>query len=200
MGILDRFIKQEILRKSPEQIQLEQQVEDELAWRQSQGNVMGGQGMIGWQPLPPTTLPPIPPQLDHETMKLYLEYGDLPPCPKNKSELIDLFTFTKGWCLSKISVGNLNGHQVKKILRNLQIAQDLIGTDNTQNLIYGKMLKIVAMCTLNRARSDLPDGIRERMVPSVGYGIGETRYMQQQGERPKESRASFGILNKFRGG
>ena len=199
MGLLDRFIKTEILRKSPEQVQLEEDVEEELRWRQQQGNVMGGPGMIGGQPLPPMSSPMLPPQLDHETMKLYLEYGDLPPCPKTKAELEDLFAFTKGWCLSKISVGNLNAHQVKKILHSLTIAQDLIGTDNTENLIYGKMLKIVAMCTLNRARSDMPDGIRERMVPSTGLGL-SGQYSQQQGERPKESRASFGILNKFRGG
>ena len=197
MGLLDRFIKQEILRQSPEQIQLEEQVERELQERQQYSHG-GGMGMIGGQPLPPMMPASIPPQLDHETMKLYLEYGDLPPCPTIKSELVDLFTITKGWCLGKIAVGNLNGHQVKKIRVLLRIAQDLIGTDNTQKLVYGLMIDIVSICTLNRARSDLPDGIRERMVPSVGYGIGETRY-QNQGERPKESRASFGLLNKIRG-
>lgn len=191
---------------SPEKIQLEELNERELRERlaYSQDHQYGqqysqGYGNIGGQPLAPIVPQGIPPSLDKETMDLYLKVHT--PEDIDKLEGWDrLWLYKNDETSREIQFGNANAHQVKTALRDLQIAIDFQGCDNVENLIFGTQLRGHGQVLWNRARSDLSDGIRERLVPSIGWSIGESKLAGggHAGERPKESRALFGLLNRNR--
>jgi hypothetical protein len=95
---------------------------------------------------------------------------------------------------------NLNANQQKQILTDLQISLDFDGCDNIDSLIQNHQLLTLGRVLTNKSRSDLTDGIRERLVPSIGWSIGESKLGQRDaGERPKESRAILGLFGGKKG-
>ena len=199
MGILDRFVKAEVLQRSPERIKREEEAEAYEELQREQAASGGGNPCSAGQPLPPpsTGYTP-PPSLDKETMEIYLR-GKLPEKIDNLRGFNRFWPFTYNDYTTEIKTGNLNVSTQRKIKDRLTTAIDFQGTDNTDDLIQVEMIQIHAEVTTGKARSDLADGIRERLVPSVGWNIGQTNYPSNtpnQGERPRESRALFGLFRK----
>lgn len=192
MGILERFIKQEVQGVSPEQMQYEAELQAmEEAERQ-----MRAAGYSGGQPLPPTTPMSIPPSVDHETMKLYLK----PETPQNKDTLKgeDRYWIFDDSVCTTILTSNLDKSSQNRMEIILRQARDLQGCDNVNILIMNLQYEAYMIIVSNKARSDLPDHIRERLAQGVTQSFyGDANQMQKSmGERPKENRAIFGIMNR----
>lgn len=187
-GILDRFFKQEIggidLQKEAlqEELYLTQMAQQQ------------GMGYSGGQPLPPPPMTVIPPAMEKEIMEKYLDV----PIPENLDELkgSDRFWVLTSPVARHLQFTNLNAAQQKIILTDLQIAKDFDGCDNVDGLIQDKQILVLGRILTDKSRSDMPDGIRERLVPSIGWSIGESKLGagKDTGERPKESRSLFGLF------
>lgn len=186
-GILDRFFKQEVggidLQKEA--------LQEELYLTQM---AQQGMGYPGGQPLPPPPMTVIPPAMEKEIMEKYLDV----PIPEKLDDLkgSDRFWLLTSPVVRHLQFTNLNANQQKQILTDLQIAKDFDGCDNVDGLIQDKQLLALGRILTDKSRSDMPDGIRERLVPSIGWSIGESKLAQNKdtGERPKESRSMFGLF------
>lgn len=200
MGFLTRFIRQEIQGASPSTVRFEEEMaamEAEQAAIAAEQAAMGGMdpmgGYTGGRALPPMTMPPLPPNLAHETMEIYLK----PKTPEKKTDLKGRERF---WIYSDdvctgIITSNLDSKSQRRIEIILRQAKDLDGCDNVDNLIHDLQNEVWMIVMSNKARSDLPDHIRERIVPSVGVSlIGSADPQKSTGERPKENRAMFGLI------
>ena len=190
MGILDRFIKQEIQGMSPDQLAMEEQMQYEQQLRQQsqQGGYPGG------RPVSPVAMAPMPPTLEKEVMEYYLKVKT----PENPSELKGqkrYWVFMDNDAASEVPTANMNAARQEKILIELTTAIDFDGCDNIDGLIQDNMLKIHAEVMTDKARSDFGDGLRERVIPSVGIGMAGTWNQQDfRGERPRENKgALFGL-------
>lgn len=185
MGILDRFIKSEVGGIDLEKEDLKQQLYlQDMAMQQ---------GYTGGQPLPPSPITMIPPPMEKEIMEKYLDV----PVPENLDDLkgTDRFWLLNSPVIRHLQFTNLNAAQQRLILTELQIAKDFDGCDNVDGLIQDKQLLALSRVLTDKSRSDMKDGIRERLVPSIGWSIGENRAGQKDaGERPKESRTFFGLF------
>ena len=192
MGILDRFIKQEVLQKSPEEIAYEEQLQYDMQMRQ-QG---GGGGYMGGRQPSPMAMAPMPPTIEKEVMDYYLKIRT----PDNPHELKGhkrYWVFMDNDAAAEVPTSNMNGARQQKILTELTTAIDFDGCDNVDGLIQDNMLKIHAEVMTDKARSDFGDGLRERVIPSVGIGMaGNWNQGDGRGERPRESKALFGIGSK----
>jgi hypothetical protein len=195
MGILDRFIKQEIQGISPDQLAMEEQMQYEQQLRQQsqQGGYPGG------RPVSPVAMAPMPPTLEKEVMEYYLKVKT----PENPNELKGqkrYWVFMDNDAASEVPTANMNAARQEKILIELTTAIDFDGCDNIDGLIQDNMLKIHAEVMTDKARSDFGDGLRERVIPSVGIGMAGTwNNNDLRGERPRESKALFGIGKGGRG-
>jgi hypothetical protein len=177
-GILDRFIKTEIQRKSPEAVAYED-------------GVMAGKASSypGGQPPKPIALSPQVPSLDRETMELYLKV-------RTPSEIDTLKGHKRFWIYTdneaavEVPTSNMNQGSQRTLMENLTTAIDFIGCDNVDFLIQDQMLKDHARILTNKARSDYGDGIRERVVPSIGIGMAGSYgpKIADEGERPRETK------------
>ena len=189
MGILDRFIKSDN--------RMEREMADQQLLQQLTAPTYDQP--LGGQPLPPPQTTVIPPALDRETMELYLKVKvpeDIDD-PKKMVGSKRFWVFTNPATAVEVPTSNMNAHRQRKILRKLETAIDFTGCDNASNLINDEMLMIHAEVLTDKARSDFNDGLRERVVPSVGIGMtGQYRTGGDTGERPKESRALFGLINR----
>jgi len=190
-GILNRFIRQEVQGASPATVQYEEEMamaEEQARQMQMQGNYSGG------QPLPPMAPMSLPPSVDAETMKLYLK----PKTPQNKDELVgdDRFWIFDDEVCSTILSGNMDSASQNKVEIIMRQAMDLQGCDNVDKLIMNLQKEIYLLVITNKARSDLPDHIRERLAQGVGMSFyGDANAMvKSAGERPKENRAIFGLM------
>jgi hypothetical protein len=188
MGIMDRFFRQEIGGIDLQKEALEEQLYLSQMAQQ-------GMGYTGGQPLPPVPMTVIPPAMEKEVMEKYLDV----PIPENLDQLkgTDRFWLMTSPVTRHMAFSNLNANQQKQILTELQNAIDMDGCDNVDGLIQNKQLLALSRILTNKSRSDLPDGIRERLVPSIGWSIGESKlgHGREAGERPKESRAMFGLFS-----
>jgi hypothetical protein len=188
MGILDRFIKQEVLQKSPEEIAYEEQIAYEM---QQRGQ---GQQYPGGRPVSPVAMAPMPPSLEKETMDLYLKVR-VPENPHELKGMQRFWVFTNNESATEVPTSNMNAARQEKILVELTTAIDFDGCDNVDGLIQDNMLKIHAEVLTDKARSDFGDGLRERVIPSVGIGMAGTWNQQDaRGERPRESKALLGVV------
>jgi hypothetical protein len=194
MGILNRFIRQEVQGASPATIKYEEEMA--FAEEQARQMQMNGGGYSGGQPLPPMAPMSLPPSVDAETMKLYLK----PKTPQNKDLLRgeDRFWIFDDEVCSTILSGNMDRESQKKIEIIMRQAIDLQGCDNVDILILNLQREIYQLIITNKARSDLPDHIRERLAQGVGMSFyGDANAMvKSSGERPKENRAIFGLMNR----
>jgi len=192
LGLLDRFIKQEVVGESPEQVAYEEQMMAELRQREMAMGDAGGYS--GGQPLPPLPAMKMPPTLEHQTMEIYLR----PSTPENKGELKGnerYWIYDDAVCTS-ILTSNLTRADQKRIEIILRQARDLEGCDNVENLILNLQYEAYMIVITNKARSDLPDHIRERIVPSIGMSLQGEAFRGTGAERPTESRALFGVFHK----
>lgn len=209
MGFLNRLIRQEIQGASPKTVKMEEEMEAaeaEQAALAAEGyaiDPMTGYpidmgGYTGGRPLAPMPPMPLPPNLDHETMKIYLQ----PKTPEKKGDLRGrerYWIYSDEVCTS-ILTSNLDSKSQKRIEIILRQAKDLDGCDNVDNLIHDLQNEVWMLVISNKARSDLPDHIRERIVPSMAMSLyGESNMQKSTGERPKENRAIAGIVGKFTG-
>jgi hypothetical protein len=133
--------------------------------------------------------------MEKEIMEKYLDV----PVPENLDDLrgTDRFWLLNSPVIRHLQFTNLNAAQQKLILTELQIAKDFDGCDNVDGLIQDKQLLALSRVLTDKSRSDMKDGIRERLVPSVGWSIGQTGAFgpgKETGERPKESRTFFGLF------
>ena len=196
MGALDRFFKQEI-----QGISLKEEMLDDEIYRAQLAQQMGmsGMGYSGGQPLPPMGATVIPPAMEKEVMEKYLDV----PIPKNLDKLkgTDRFWLLTSDVVRHLAFTNLNAAQQSLILTDLQITKDFDGCDNVDGLIQDHQLLTLGRILTDKSRSDLPDGLRERIVPSVGYSIfGDTRMGNKEtGERPRESRSIFSLFGGKKG-
>ena len=192
MGFLNRLIRQEIQGASPERVAEEEAYEEMMRQQQAMG--LNDMVYTGGKPLAPMAPMPLPPNIDHETMKIYLK----PETPKNKHELKGdaRFWIYDDSFMTTILTSNLTGDIIKKIMAIQRQAMCLQGCDNVSRLILNLQNEISLLVNSCKARSDLPDHIRERLVPSVGMSLyGEANMAKNTGERPKESRAIVGSFN-----
>jgi hypothetical protein len=178
MGILDRFIRQEIQRKSPEQVAYEDGV-----------NAGKNSSYPGGQPPKPIALSPQPPSLERETMELYLKVRT----PDDVNVLRDhkrFWIYTHNDAAIEVPTSNMDKHSQTILMEDLTTAIDFIGCDNVDHLIQDQMLKDHGRILTNKARSDFGDGLRERIVPSIGIGLagGYNPRIADEGERPRETK------------
>ena len=188
MGIFDRFVKQEVQGQSQEQVMFEEQLQQEMLQREMDLQ----HGYSGGQPLPPYAPIKMPPTLEHETMKLYLK----PETPFDKEKLKgnDRYWIYDDNVCTAILTSNFTRTDQKRIEVILRQARDLEGCDNVENLIQTLQYEVWMIVIINKARSDMPDHIRERIVPSIGMSLQGEAYRGTGAERPKEGRALFGLL------
>jgi hypothetical protein len=190
MGFLNRFIRQEVEGVTPEQMQYEADV----AAMQEEARQMQRGGYSGGQPLGPMSPMSLPPNVDHETMKIYLK----PETPKKKDELKgeDRYWLLSDSVCTAILSGNLDKSSQTRMEIIMRQARDLQGCDHVSNLIMNLQYEAYMIVITNKARSDLPDHIRERLAQGVGMSFyGDANSMvKSTGERPKESRAIFGLM------
>lgn len=192
MGFLNRFIRQEVQGVTPEQMQQEA---DYQAALEAQQKMQMGSGYSGGQALPPMAPMSLPPNVDHETMKIYLK----PSTPQKKDELKGedrYWIFSDSVCTT-ILTSNLDKASQKRMEIIITQARDLQGCDNVDNLIINLQYEAYMIAVGNKARSDLPDHIRERLAQGVGMSFyGDANSMVKSvGERPKENRAIFGLVH-----
>lgn len=155
--------------------------------------MMGDQGgYSGGQPLPPLTPMKMPPTFEHETMELYLKPST--PLDKEKLKGNDRYWIYDDEVCTSILTSNLTRADQKRIEIILRQARDLDGCDNVEFLILNLQYEAYMIIITNKARSDLPDHIRERIVPSIGMSLHGEAYKGIGAERPKEGRALFGIF------
>lgn len=194
MGILDRFIKQEVLQKRPEEIAYEEQLNYEMQMRQQ-----GGGGYPGGRPVSPVAMAPLPPTIEKEVMDYYLKIRT-PEKPHELKGHKRYWVFMDNDAAAEVPTANMNGARQQKILTELTTAIDFDGCDNVDGLIQDNMLKIHAEVMTDKARSDFGDGLRERVIPSVGIGMAGNWNSPNdyRGERPRESKALFGMIGKGR--
>lgn len=188
MGIFDRFLRQEVGGIDLEKEALKEELYlTQMAQQQ-------GMGYSGGQPLPPSPMTVIPPAMEKEIMEKYLDV----PVPENLDKLrgSDRFWLLTSPVVRHLQFTNLNAAQQKLIMTDLQIAKDFDGCDNVDNLIQDKQILALGRILTDKSRSDMPDGIRERLVPSIGWSIGQSKIAdgKEAGERPKESRGLFGLF------
>lgn len=189
MGFLDRFIRQEVQGASPDRVKYE----EELAALQAQQMEMEQVGYTGGQPLPPTPHMALPPSVDHETMKIYLK----PTTPKKKHLLRgeDRFWILDDDVCTTILTSNLDKASQTRMEKIMVQARDLEGCDHVNQLISNLQNEVYQIVVANKARSDLGDKLRERVVPTINQLLyGESNLSKTTGERPKESRAILGTL------
>jgi len=193
MGILDRFIKQEVMQKSPEEVAYEEQLQYEMQMRQQ-----GGGGYPGGRSPNPVAIAPMPPTIEKEVMDYYLKIRT-PEKPHELKGHKRYWVFMDNDAAAEVPTANMNGSRQAKILTELTTAIDFDGCDNVDGLIQDNMLKIHAEVMTDKARSDFGDGLRERVIPSVGIGMaGNWNSPDGRGERPRESKALFGMIGKGR--
>ena len=190
MGILSRFIRQEVEGASPERIRQE----EEMAMLAEQDRLMMQGGYTGGAPLPPMQPMSLPPSVDAETMKLYLK----PKTPANKEALEgdDRFWIYDDDVCSTILSGNMDATSQRKFETIMRQAMDLQGCDNVDYLIMNLQREVYGLIITNKSRSDLPDHIRERLAQGVTQSFyGDANNMVKSiGERPKENRAIIGLF------
>jgi hypothetical protein len=187
-SLLGKILREKVLGQPP---QAEQPIfyDDPFMGMPLQGSGYTG-GMPSGGPSGPIV---IPAPMEKEIADLYLKVRT----PKNTETLegIDRYwPFTNDETAVEVPTSNLNAAGQREILEDLTIAQDLDGCDNVQSLTQNLMLNIHARVLTNKARSDFTDGLRERIVPSVGvslFGNAES-FGKSQGERPKENRGVIG--------
>jgi hypothetical protein len=165
------------------------------------GPPLPGSGYSGGQPATPTGPIVIPPPMEKEIADLYLKVKTPKGSPEEMEGLDRYWVFTNDDTAVEVPTSNLNAKGQREILEDLQIATDLDGCDNVHGLVQNLMLGIHARVLTNKARSDFTDGLRERIVPSVGVSLfGNTEsFGRMQGERPKESRALMGMMHGNQG-
>jgi hypothetical protein len=194
MGILDRFIKQEVQQMTPEQVAYEEQ----MAYEQQMRGMGGMGGYPGGRQPSPVAMAPMPPTLEKEVMEYYLKVRT----PDKPDELVGqkrYWVFMDNEAAAEVPTSNMNAARQDKILTELTTAIDFDGCDNVDGLIQDNMLKIHAEIMTDKARSDFGDGLRERVIPSVGIGMaGNWNGNDGRGERPRESKALFGLVGKGR--
>ena len=156
--------------------------------------------LLSGQPIQqqPTTI--IPPSLEKETMELYLK----PVFPKEIDDPEKTRKFTRSqkyWpfltdAVTTVLTSNMNANRQRHIKNTMRIAKDFHGVDNAEDLVQDLMLDIIVEAVTDKARSDFSDGIRERVAPTVGIGMTGAFNPQNRdtGERPKESRALWGLI------
>jgi hypothetical protein len=192
-SILGNIIREKILGqpKAPEQQFF---MDDPMM-----GIPLSGSGYSGGMPSSPSGPIVIPPPMEKEIADLYLKVRT----PKNTDKLTGIdryWVFTNDETAVEVPTSNLNAAGQRDILEDLTIAQDLDGCDNVDGLMQNLMLNIHARVLTNKARSDFTDGLRERIVPSVGvslFGSAEG-FGKSQGERPKENRGVLGAIGNQR--
>jgi|WetSurMetagenome_2_1015567.scaffolds.fasta_scaffold01641_12 hypothetical protein len=188
MGLLDRFIKQEVQGMSPEQVAMDEQQQYNQAMV-----AQGGGGYPGGRPVSPVAMAPMPPTLEKEVMEYYLKVKT-PEKPEELRGQKRFWVFMDNDAASEVPTANMNAARQEKILTELTTAIDFDGCDNVDGLIQDNMLKIHAEVMTDKARSDFGDGLRERVIPSVGIGMaGQWNGNDGRGERPRESKALFGL-------
>lgn len=193
MGIMDRFIKQEVLQKSQEEVK-EEEIREQMLQQQMHQQQQGGmqqqlqQGHIPQQPIPV----PQPANVAKETMELYLK-------PKYPRGTDDLRGNDRFWILTdneasvEIPTSNSNRETHHRYITDITQMMDLEGNDNCDGLIQAHNLKLHAEVLGNKARSDYGDGLRERVIPSVGIGL-SGQWDGLHSKRPEETQKRlFGL-------
>jgi hypothetical protein len=191
MGLLDRFIKQEVQQIPPEQIAYEERQQYEMQMRQQQLQ-QSGELQVG-QHQRQQAMAPMPPTMDKEVMDHYLTIN----IPANREKLTGtdrLWMITNNKAAEGIPTSNNNAGTQERFLEELTTGIDFSGTDNTELLVDDTQIKLHAYNLTNKSRSDFGDGLRERVIPSVGIGMAGTwNGNDGRGERPRESRGLFGL-------
>lgn len=166
-------------------------------------------GQLGGQPVNPYPVTTIPPQFEREVMELFLK-PQFPQAIKeidpNTGEPYKLRGRMKYWPIltefaTTVQTGNLNAHRQKVILNKIQIAKDFEGCDDIEGLVESEMIDIAGEVFTGKARSDLTDGVRDRLASNTGVGLSGSFQQpgkEGSGERPRESRALFGLLGRNR--
>ena len=128
-GLLNRLIKSEVYDKSPNQILQEEQMQ-EMAFGTELPPMSG---YTGGQPPSMPVQAPLPPNLEHETMKIYLQ----PKTPKNKGELkgSERFWIYDDEVTTAIITGNYTKVDTEKFKTIMRQARYLQGCDNVDQLI-----------------------------------------------------------------
>ncbi len=166
------------MRKSPEQVAYEDGI-----------NAGKASSYPGGQPPKPVAIAPQPPSLERETMELYLKV-------RTPDEINSLKGHKRFWIYTnndaaiEVPTSNMNKESQSVLMENLTTAIDFVGCDNIDNLIQDQMIKDHARVLTNKARSDYGDGLRERIVPSIGIGLagGYNPRNPDEGERPRETK------------
>ena len=191
-GILDRFIKQEIQGMSPDQVAMEEQQQQYNQAMVAQQQ-MGG-GYPGGRPVSPVAIAPMPPTFEKEVMEYYLKVKT-PDKPEDLKGQKRFWVFMDNDAASEVPTANMNAARQEKILTELTTAIDFDGCDNVDGLIQDNMLKIHAEVMTDKARSDFGDGLRERVIPSVGIGMAGqwNNGNDGRGERPRDNKGLLGM-------
>ena len=150
-------------------------------------------------PSPSSSLPPmssygpIMPAWNREMMELLVDI-EIPPEYMQSDLMKKIFVWSKK-ILMQLQFGNYTGAIQKKLIKDLQYIIFLGGQDGNEGLVAEAQLIFVANMMIYKGRSDMPDGIRERIAWILG--INKNIFSDERPARPAENK---GILNLPWGG
>jgi len=157
---------------------------------------MGMPGGMGGMGLPPISSygPPIP-AWNKEMMELLVDI-EIPQEYLNNDLGKRVFIWTKK-ILMQLQFGNYTGAIQKTLIKELQYIIFLGGQEGNEGIVAEEQLIFIANLMMLKGRSDLPDGIRERVAWIMTQAVNKSVFSDERPARPTESK---GLLNKLTGG
>ncbi len=152
------------------------------------------QAPIQTQPqLPPmSSYGPMLPAWNEQMMKLLVDI-EIPKEYMQSDLMKKVFVWSKG-ILMQMQFGNYTASVQRKLIRDLQYIIFLGAQDGNEGIVAEAQLIFVANMMMLKGRSDMPDGLRERIAWIMG--INKNVFSDERASRPTENK---GILASFWG-
>jgi len=154
----------------------------------------GGMDMGGGGSLPPmSSYGPMLPAWNEAMMTLLVDI-EIPEDYMKTPLMKKVFIWSKK-VLMQLQFGNYTSSIQKKMIKDLQMILFLGGQEGNEGLVAEAQFIFVANMQIYKGRSDMPDGIRERIAWIMG--INKQVFSEDRPARPAENK---GILGSIWGG
>lgn len=137
---------------------------------------------------PMSSYGPVMPAWNQEMMELLVDI-EIPAEYLNNDLGRRVFVWTKK-ILMQMQFGNYTGTIQKKLIKDLQYIIFLGAQEGNEGIVAESQLIFVANLMMLKGRSDLPDGIRERIAWIMG--INKNVFTDERVPKPTESK---GLIN-----
>ena len=150
-----------------------------------------GGAPMGGSSLPPmSSYGPMLPAWNKEMMDLLVDI-EIPPQYMQTELMKKVFIWSKK-VLMQLQFGNYTGAVQRKMIKDLQYILFLGGQDGNEGLVAEAQFIFVANMMIYKGRSDMPDGIRERIAWIMG--INKNVFSEDRPARPAENKGILGSI------